>query len=518
MIGDLEHFYSKDVLINSETRENGERLHGRWSKVRCLNANINANMYRQIKRELAAGGPPDEKKYYFCSGGDVLATRLGEKYRTGSYLHFTVKNCRPKGPISNVRYPFVNGIVVFDMEGEEVPVFLCGLDETNGDALFKLNEQDNMYQDIIVLLFNRFRNEVLKIQKAYSQLNETQKAAFRTENAEKYAAIVELKKVYDTMTRERFGIVVHKAIKTFLKAYYKIRETAAGEPYRKHQEIIIFADDTNTLNLIDYTIYEKCAQTDCDACEFKTDCQAETKRIQDICDQDLFHKCDGCKVTKARKLPIIKHFVKRGCNGCSEQFCKPVSCDCRGCGHCSYPCLDYLLYRECATAHESAAVDEYNDYYRYEYNQRSSVSKYMHEVLRFRLFRSWYMDEELGRFLTDPEFYAFEKLLTTELLTYRTNPEVTNFGDILRTGHEGDFLHSLMLGVQRYPDTESYNSDSVARTKERLAVAIVEHIRWHTYMLTEGYSYHFERDDLAKLHNCMFPVSYLTMHDIRKDV
>jgi hypothetical protein len=142
----------------------------------------------------------------------------------------------------------------------------------------------------------------------------------------------------------------------------------------------------------------------------------------------------------------------------------------------------------------------------------------MHEVLRFRLFRSWYMDEELGRFLTDPEFYAFENLLTTELLTYRTTPEVTNFGDILRTGHEGDFLHSLMLGVQRYPDTESYNSDSVARTKERLAVAIVEHIRWHTYMLTEGYSYHFERDDLAKLHNCMFPVSYLTMHDIRKDV
>ena len=52
---------------------------------------------------------------------------------------------------------------------------------------------------------------------------------------------------------------------------------------------------------------------------------------------------------------------------------------------------------------------------------------------------------------------------------------------------------------------------------EKLALGTDEHIRWNAYMRTEGYSHNPKRDDLARLHKNLVPVSELSNDDLRKD-
>ncbi len=57
---------------------------------------------------------------------------------------------------------------------------------------------------------------------------------------------------------------------------------------------------------------------------------------------------------------------------------------------------------------------------------------------------------------------------------------------------------------------------------EKLAIGLVEHVRWNAYMRTEGYRYSGSKDkatrnDLAKLHNNLVSVKELTDDELRKD-
>ena len=58
--------------------------------------------------------------------------------------------------------------------------------------------------------------------------------------------------------------------------------------------------------------------------------------------------------------------------------------------------------------------------------------------------------------------------------------------------------------------------------EEKLAIGLVEHVRWNAYMRSEGYRYSGSKDkstrnDLAKLHNNLVPVTALTDDELRKD-
>jgi hypothetical protein len=50
------------------------------------------------------------------------------------------------------------------------------------------------------------------------------------------------------------------------------------------------------------------------------------------------------------------------------------------------------------------------------------------------------------------------------------------------------------------------------------AFAEVEHVRWNAYMRAEGYRYSQDRNDLARVHNNLVPVSKLSIDEMKKDV
>jgi len=53
--------------------------------------------------------------------------------------------------------------------------------------------------------------------------------------------------------------------------------------------------------------------------------------------------------------------------------------------------------------------------------------------------------------------------------------------------------------------------------EQKIEMGEVEHIRWNAYMRSEGYRYAPKRNDLAKVHYNLVPVSQLSNDDLRKD-
>lgn len=58
--------------------------------------------------------------------------------------------------------------------------------------------------------------------------------------------------------------------------------------------------------------------------------------------------------------------------------------------------------------------------------------------------------------------------------------------------------------------------------EEKLAIGLIEHVRWNAYMRTEGYQYSgsqskSSRNDLGKVHHNLVPVTKLSDDDLRKD-
>ena len=144
---------------------------------------------------------------------------------------------------------------------------------------------------------------------------------------------------------------------------------------------------------------------------------------------------------------------------------------------------------------DSMKVYDNRNYYSFEYNQRASITKYMHEVLRFRLLRCGYIDDELKSVFDDESFYVFNQL-----------KETPPSASLHRT-----FVYHMISGIEKDPI-------NVTSLQEQLAIGSLEHIRWNAYMRTEGYSFNPKRDDMAKHHNLLLPLQHLYMSDIRKDV
>ncbi|MBR6719482.1 MAG: hypothetical protein IKL74_01065 [Clostridia bacterium] len=53
--------------------------------------------------------------------------------------------------------------------------------------------------------------------------------------------------------------------------------------------------------------------------------------------------------------------------------------------------------------------------------------------------------------------------------------------------------------------------------QDKVEIGKIEHVRWNAYMRTEGYSYSEKRNDLARLHHNLVPVTELSNDDLRKD-
>ncbi len=72
-------------------------------------------------------------------------------------------------------------------------------------------------------------------------------------------------------------------------------------------------------------------------------------------------------------------------------------------------------------------------------------------------------------------------------------------------------------------DIPGASKDWNSRTQdEKLAIGKIEHVRWNAYMRTEGYQFSgnkekTSRNDLGKLHHNLVPVTELTDEDLRKD-
>jgi hypothetical protein len=195
--------------------------------------------------------------------------------------------------------------------------------------------------------------------------------------------------------------------------------------------------------------------------------------------------------------PVLKHQVVVMFSGeiadsyldCSFILKEDDPKDSKNCGHCKvYPvkCLSCLFK---AAEGEASWQQDKKQYYSFEYNQRSSITKHIHEALRFKLYQSKLMDKDvLKSAVNDPEFFIFDTI-------------------------EDNFADCLVDAIKKDPDgTKEIDPEP------KLALGCIEHIRWNAYMRTEGYSYALNRNDLAKQHPNLLPVQYLSIQDIRKDV
>ena len=72
-------------------------------------------------------------------------------------------------------------------------------------------------------------------------------------------------------------------------------------------------------------------------------------------------------------------------------------------------------------------------------------------------------------------------------------------------------------------DIPGINKEWDKRTdEEKLAIGLIEHVRWNAYMRTEGYQYSgsqnkSSRNDLGKVHHNLVPVTKLSDDDLKKD-
>ena len=195
-------------------------------------------------------------------------------------------------------------------------------------------------------------------------------------------------------------------------------------------------------------------------------------------------------------IPDLADFIKRGVIVLSLDTVTGIYTD------CSYlDCKDPSVGKYSPVARlddlirtsEVYAQEKYEDgskkkYDCFEYNQRSSITKYLHETLRYRMLQCGYLDDELKNAISDDNFFLFESLKK-----------------------EGVFEAKLDEAIRSKPE-------SIKDTELKLALACIEHIRWNVYMRTEGYSFGVKRNDLARQHPNLLPVQFLSIQDIRKDV
>ena len=120
------------------------------------------------------------------------------------------------------------------------------------------------------------------------------------------------------------------------------------------------------------------------------------------------------------------------------------------------------------------------------------------------------------------EIYSYENIINSEL-------EQEALKRHMCWGNETDFwkfeynyrssmasaLHKKMKKVCKIPGVDKIPSERTESEKQ--ALRLMEHRRWNAYMRSEGYVYSPERNNLAKMHNCLVTFDLLSQKDKEKD-
>ena len=126
-------------------------------------------------------------------------------------------------------------------------------------------------------------------------------------------------------------------------------------------------------------------------------------------------------------------------------------------------------------------------------------------------------------------FYSFATMIDSNLVEEGKKVH-------LRWGDESEFwkyeynyrssiakaIHERLRAKMKL-DIPGINKEWDKRTdEEKLAIGLIEHVRWNAYMRTEGYQYSgsqnkSSRNDLGKVHHNLVPVTKLSDDDLKKD-
>jgi hypothetical protein len=348
-----------------------------------------------------------------------------------------------------------------------------------GGPVHVRNDHRNFYP-IILNVFETCKKELAYFMKAVpmretANFRPTQAYRELVDSMSALSACLQNKRIEQIRSFET--MMDHHAI-PFIREYLSIRK-AVFDTFKKESAVfderhIVLVDDGETNTLVDYSFMG-------------------ARKIEGAENGDA-----GFPQEKDRserwcfRLPRV--FTKKDGKATADASCEKKqepTCENDGkCGISSVKCLACLI-KECNKIIGDKDTDD-GAYDRHEYNQRSSITKYMHEVLRYRLLRCGYLDDEVSRACADPNFFYFERR--------SDSPDKSKV-----------YCSKLARAIQMDPET-------IMDLELKKALCTVEHIRWNAYMRTEGYSFSMKRDDMAKTHPDMVQVQYLSMEDIRKDV
>ena len=513
MIGDMKNFYRHEIIINNNLIEKGRVVDERWNKANRQNSKLAINIYERLS-ELAENGtifPRRQKK--IC---EIFVLKLkmgvlceGEGFTIKDLLFkFTDGDLKRKLHAYTIKTDDADNLLITDSEGNKV--------------------DDNFRNEVILYLFNQFRydNCDMKDTVLNACMNDIEKGFGETD----------------------ISTFISAKILPFVTEFIRKMDSVRTIRNKYDNRIMVLVNDESNNTYVDFSFPYRhngsvCPQNKCVRClsipnspYCNGNCQTQW---DDLCSSienihrigerngeshnvsDIYADCDSClyrsKCTRynryfprvLKNVPVFKKYcVKlrrnrlRKCHKkCSYKLnvleelissVKTQKATCLSCDQCISPCISYMKLK-CTL--DSMQIYSSRNYYKFEYNQRASITKYMHEVLRFRLLRCGYLDDELQTAFVDNNFYVFDQLKNTN----KSEPSHRSFVRYMISAIEKDPLNVTSL-------------------EEQLVIGSLEHIRWNAYMRTEGYSFNIRRNDMAKQHNLLLPLHHMYLSDIRKDV
>ena len=513
MIGDMQNFYRHEIIINNNLIEKGRVVDERWNKTNRLNSKLAISIFERLA-ELAENGTIFPRRYQKTCEIFVLKLKTGMLCEGDGYtikdllFKFTDGDLKKKLHAYTVRTDDCENLLVTDSEGKEV--------------------DDNLKNEMILCLFNQFRSDCCNMRD--DALNS------RIGDIEKGFGVTDIATYISTK--------IHPFVAEFIRKMDSV--TAIRNKYNNRIMVLVNDEINNSFDDFSFPYCRDglvCSQNKCARCRnipngpyFNGNCQ---NQWEDLCNSienihrigerdgmshtvaDIYANCDSCLYKKKctryndRLLRILagSPILKKCCVKLRRKLLtnvhKKCTCTlsvleelisstktqkavCLSCDQCASQCIAYQRLK-CML--ESMQIYSSRNYYKFEYNQRASITKYMHETLRFRLLRCGYIDDELRTAFSDENFYVFEQL---------------------RNEKPGERSHKMFVrymisAIEKDPIT-------VTTLEEQLVIGSLEHIRWNAYMRTEGYSFSIKRNDMAKQHNLLLPLHHMYLSDIRKDV
>lgn len=470
MIGDLERFYRNHIIINDHLRRGGKKVDGRWARAAVKSAAVNKRVYEFLlgmkPEEFSTGTDPSIipmnllKLDHIYDEESSITLKQNQRYeirvkktterKTGKLLR-QMELCRVDGGERSVIersdpsfYPIL--LNVFELCKKELE-FFCDTIRAGQEARYQFTKEQQAM--------------IARMTELHERLNPLTNNQIRSFETMMDYHDIPLTRDYLMMRKEIFELFPRDA------AVFRTRST-------------VLVDDGLTNALVDYSF----SAVDC----FSGDGGKCAGCVTKYCHVKTGSRIRLWKALRARLFGLFsKEESDAGTPAVSTDAARRA--ECLGCRSCPVKCLPYLIEQCKVLAKRSTDNDSYD---RHEYNQRSSITKYMHEVLRFRLLRCGYLDDEISRACNDPNFFYFER--------QQKDPDRVK-----------SYCVKLSKAIQMDPE-------AIQDLELKKALCTVEHIRWVSYMRTEGYGFSSVRDDMAKTHNNMVQVQYLSVEDIRKDV